>query len=114
MPSRFPTLREPILSATGTVILPSSVVAASERQVSAELDRDRVVLNVATGHYFRLQETGERIWNLLREPVRVATIVDMIVEEYEVERPRCERDLIKFLGEVRDRGLIDVEPDSGS
>ena len=96
------------MSTTSRAILPSSVVVATDGQVSASLERDQVVLNVTSGHYFRLQGTGGRIWELLREPVRVDRILETIVEEYHAERSGCARDLIEFLGELKDRELIEI------
>lgn len=96
------------MSTTSPAISPSSVVVAADGQVSASLERDQVVLNVTSGHYFRLQSTGGRIWELLREPVRVDRILETIVEEYDTERSGCERDLIEFLGELKNRGLIQI------
>jgi len=49
-----------------------------------------------------------RIWELLKTPARVAAIRDTIVQQFEVEPERCERDLLRFLQQLADQGLIEI------
>jgi hypothetical protein len=84
-----------------------TVVAAPEH-LSARLGSDSVVLGVAKGVYFGLDEVAARIWDLLQTPVRAADIRDAIVSEYEVDAPTCERDLVVFLTDLEAQGMIDV------
>ena len=42
--------------------------------------------------------------------VRLAPVLDAIVEEFEVERDVAANDLLRLVGELRDHGLVVVEP----
>jgi hypothetical protein len=91
-----------------------SVVTATKDQVSSDLGGETVILNLSSGVYFGLDLVGTHIWNQIQEPRTVAELRDSILEKYDVEPERCERDLLALLEELKDDGLIEVrgEPDS--
>jgi hypothetical protein len=86
----------------------ASVVVASKEQVSSELAGEAILLSLQTAMYYGVGGVGARIWDLLREPVRVADVRDAILREYDVEPDRCERDLLAFLRELAAQGLIEI------
>lgn len=89
-----------------------SVVRASPQQVAAVLGDEVVILGIDEGAYFALRAVGARIWELFRAPVRLRDVVDCIEAEFDVERERCEQDLIAFTGALISRHLIEVVPDA--
>jgi hypothetical protein len=90
------------------MISPSSIVSAGKNQISADLAGEAVILNLETGMYYGLAQVGARIWGLLAEPTRAVDIRDAILQEYDVEFRRCERDVIALLEQLADAGLIEV------
>jgi hypothetical protein len=89
-------------------ITTTTVVVAVKDQVSADLAGEAVILSLRTSMYYGLNPVGARIWALLGAPVRVADICDTIVREYDVEFDRCERDVLGVLGQLAERGLIEI------
>jgi hypothetical protein len=85
------------------------VVVASEDQISRDLDGEAVILNMKSGVYCGLDEVGARIWQLIQEPINVGRIRDTVLEEYNVESDRCERDVLKLLQKLIDLGLIEIK-----
>jgi hypothetical protein len=90
------------------MISSSSVVVAAQNQVSCDLGGEGVILGLTRGVYYGLGTVGATIWGLLRTPRRVGEIRDAITSAFDVEVDRCERDLVAFLNELADEGLIDV------
>jgi hypothetical protein len=86
----------------------SSIVVASRDQVSSDLAGETVVLSMQSAKYFGMDEVGSRIWELVREPIRVSDIVDAIVGEYDVQPHQCESDVRAFLGRLAEGGLLEV------
>jgi hypothetical protein len=86
-----------------------SVVVAAKEQVSCSLGEESAILNMKNSVYYGMESVGARIWNLLRQPRTVREIRDAMLEEYNVEPERCERDLLEFLRKMKAEGLIDVE-----
>jgi hypothetical protein len=66
------------------------------------------VLDFAAGLYYGLDAVGARIWDLVQEPKSVKEIQVTVVEEYDVEPARAERDVLMFLQRLADAGLIEV------
>ena len=91
----------------------NSVLVASQDQVSADLSSDVassvVLLNLKNGVYYELKEVGTRIWNLIQQPRSVQSILDILVEEYEVDAERCEADLLALADDLAKHGLIQVQ-----
>jgi hypothetical protein len=91
----------------------NSVLVASQDQVSADLSSDVassvVLLNLKNGVYYELKEVGTRIWNLIQQPRSIQSILDILVEEYEVDAERCEADLLALADDLAKHGLIQVQ-----
>jgi len=82
----------------------STVREAARRPGSGET----VLLSMESAMYYGLDQVGSRIWELVREPIRVSDLRDAITREYDVEPERCEADVLGFLRELADKGLIEV------
>jgi hypothetical protein len=48
------------------------------------------------------------VWRLLTVPRPVNELVDAVLAEFEVDRERCERDVVALLQEMAERGLVEV------
>ena len=84
-------------------------VVVSKVQVSCDLGGEASILNLNSSVYYGLDAVGARVWNLIQVPVKVATIRDTLLQEYDVERETCERDLLDLLGQLAAAELIEVE-----
>jgi hypothetical protein len=76
--------------------------------ISTELDGETVILDIASGIYSGLDTIGTFIWNQLEQPVAIAALRDKILEKYEVTDEQCVADLLVFLKDLADNGLIVV------
>ncbi|MEW6637015.1 MAG: lasso peptide biosynthesis PqqD family chaperone [Actinomycetota bacterium] len=85
-----------------------STVVASRDQVSSDLGGEAAILDLKGGTYYGLDEVGHRIWGLIQQPRSVREIRDVLVEEYDVEPDRCERDVVALLQRLADEGLVEV------
>ena len=84
------------------------VVVANRDQISAELEGETVVLHLPSGTYFGLNPVGSSVWRLLGRPRSVRQIQEALLEEFDVEPPPCQRDLLVFLNQLWSERLIDV------
>jgi hypothetical protein len=90
---------------------PDTVLVAAREQVSAEVEGEAVILNLADGVYYGLDGVGARVWEMLREPRSLAELRDAITAEYDVDAETAWRDLLELLGDLSARRL--VEPAAG-
>ena len=82
-------------------------VVASEAQISSPVSSEAVILNLTSGVYFSLNRLGSRIWELIQEPRSVGEIRDRILEEFDVDSDRCERDILSLLEKLEAKGLVE-------
>jgi len=88
-----------------------TVIQASPGQVSCELEGEAAILNLRTGVYYSLDPVGAAIWKLIDRPRTVASVRDAVIETYEVDDARCERDLFSLLERLAGEGLIVTCPE---
>jgi hypothetical protein len=92
----------------------STILQSSDRQVSSDLAGEQVILNLDNGVYYGLDAVGNDVWSLLETPVRVSTVVDRLMEMYDVDRPRLEADVLNLLEDMNENGLLVVDPSDES
>lgn len=94
---------------TGRVPLSeSSVVVAHANVVSCDLVGTSALLEMGSGTYYALNGIASRIWKIIQKPVIVSDICTTVVETYDVDRVRCQHDLMALLRKLDDAGLIEI------
>ena len=91
-----------------------SVVRASSRQASTQLDGEVVILGLDAGEYFTLTEVGSRIWELIASPVAVRELCLQLQAEYTVNAEQCEAETQALLQSLQEAGLLDVVAEAGA
>jgi hypothetical protein len=85
-----------------------TTVMVTSQQVSCPLGDESAILNMKNSVYYGVNPVGATVWNLLKEAKTVGQIRDAILNEYEVDEVRCEKELFALLEEMRREGLIEV------
>ena len=85
-----------------------STVVAGKGQVSTCMADEVMILHLEEGFYYGLKEVGARVWDLIREPVKVSQIYNCLLQEYAVDPTLCEQDLLVLLEGMASEGLIDM------
>jgi Coenzyme PQQ synthesis protein D (PqqD) len=86
-----------------------SVVTVARDQVSCNLGSESAILSTKHGIYYGLDPIGTQVWKLLQSPRKIADIHEFLLQEYDVESDRCERDLLALLEDLLGAGLIEVQ-----
>lgn len=73
-----------------------------------EVGGETVLLDLGSEQYFGLDAVGTRIWQLIGEGAAPPAVVDVLLDEYEVDRATLERDVAELLGRLREAGLIRI------
>jgi hypothetical protein len=94
-------MKLPPLSVATTVVLAAGLVEAA-------VDGDVVALNIASSAFYGLNDTGTRIWEMLRKPTSIAAICGALTAEYAVDSELCEREVLALMEQLRAEGLITV------
>jgi len=86
-----------------------SVLVRDDEVLSASLDNELVLLSIENNRYFGSGEVGRRIWDLCEQPSSVATVVDKLLTEFDVDRQQCEADVLEFGKQMIDAKLLAVQ-----
>lgn len=57
--------------------------------------------------YITLNETGRFLWDLLAKDVAEESLVEKLLEEYDVDRETAARDVKNFLGVLESNGILE-------
>jgi hypothetical protein len=77
-------------------------------QVTAKVDDEVVMMSMQQGEYYGLDSIGSRIWELFAKPNSVENIIETLMQEYDVDRKTCEKDVQEFIQKLVDKGLLKI------
>jgi hypothetical protein len=97
-----------------TGIKMNSTVVVGKEQMSCGLDDEAVILSIKKGVYYSLNPCGNRIWSLIQKPITVGKIRDTLLEEFDIDKETCEKDLLSLLTVMKQEGLVVIEDPAGS
>ena len=83
-------------------------ITISQEVLAQELAGETVLLDLASESYFGLDTVGTRVWQLLHEGKGQAELVEILLNEYEVERETLEKDIAELLDRLGEAGLITI------
>lgn len=79
-----------------------------------ELSDRLALLDMETGTYFSLNQSGTLIWSKLTENKSVSEIADALIEEYEISRDQALQDSKNLIEELVSQGLVVADDQSPS
>jgi hypothetical protein len=77
--------------------------------LSTRVDKEMVILNMATNQYIALDQIGRRIWDLTEKPVQVDVLCQQLSVEFTGDPQQIRADVMDFLAELLAEGLLHVE-----
>lgn len=81
--------------------------------VHRTLAAETVLLNIQTGHYYGMDETGGRFFTVLSEATSLGSAVDLLSREFEAPQERIREDMLRYCSELLELGLIELGDVSG-
>lgn len=76
--------------------------------IATDMDGDTLMMSIERGEYYGIGGVGSRVWALLKQPISLSTIVGTIRNEFDVAESTCQTDMARFLGELKEHGLVTV------
>ena len=70
------------------------------------MDGELVMMSIDKGAYYGINNIGSYIWNLLENEITVLAIIDNICGAYEVEAKEANKDIMSFLKNLVEHGLV--------
>lgn len=92
------------------MIYAPTAFAPAPEVVFRDLDGEAVVLDLATGTYFGLNDVGTRMWQLIEHHGTLAEVVDGMAREFDAPIDCLEADLREFVDLLVAKGLLHAVP----
>ena len=89
------------ISFTDRVKVPEDVLISG-------LQNESVILNLNSERYFGLDDVGTRFFSLLNSSQSIQAAYEVLLAEFEVDPEILRRDLVEFLNELDEKGLLEV------
>jgi hypothetical protein len=86
----------------------NTVITRNAEIVTADMDSETVMMSIDTGKYYNLGKTGSIIWGMLETPLSVESLVNSLLDKYDVGREQCEKEVLSFLKDTYKEGLITI------
>jgi hypothetical protein len=86
----------------------ASMVSVPEQVLFRDLAGEGVLLELTSGRYFGLNETGTRMWWSLIQHRHVAAALEALLQEYDVPQERLEKELLELVDSLASQKLLNV------
>ncbi len=81
-------------------------VSIPDGVMAREVGEQTVILDLASGMYFGLDEVGTYAWRLLEQGRTLEEVCVAMASAYEASRDEIERDLLELVGQLEGRNLV--------
>lgn len=88
------------------ITLDTTVSHSGETLYARVGKEEAVMMSVTAGRYYGLNAVAARIWELLERPMTIAELCARLCEEFEVDAQTCEAEVLKFVNELIDNGIV--------
>ena len=76
--------------------------------VHRRLASETVLLNIQTGHYYGMDETGGRFFEVLCEATSLGAAVESLTREFDAPAEQIREDMLRYCNELLEHGLIEL------
>ena len=87
----------------------NNIVQRKKDLLESNIDDEKVMMSLENNEYYGLNSVASRIWELLTEKQSISSIVNQLMEEYDIDRENCEKDVLDFIQELNEKNLIQVD-----
>ena len=74
----------------------------------SKTDENAILLNLNSGSYYELNDVAHLIVQNLNDFIGFNQIKEIIIENFDVEEDKCEKDILSFLQNLIERDFLEV------
>ena len=87
-------------------IADGQMLQRQSNMVFSHIDDEVVMMSIEAGEYYGLNPVASRIWELLEKPHAFRRLIDLLMQEFDIDEATCQKDVLNFLNQLMDKGLI--------
>ncbi len=84
------------------------ILCRHHNALSTELDQETVILSLQSGIYSQLNPVASIIWELLAQPITLATVMETITSTYDTTGAQFRPEVLAFVGDLAEQQLITI------
>lgn len=84
------------------------MISPEPSAVFHRLEDGGVILNVESGAYFQVNNSGRVIWETLEGGAERDDLIEAVIANFEIDREQAVADTDTFLRQLDERSLIDI------
>lgn len=86
-----------------------SIVQRNEKSViTTELGDELLMMDIENGKYISLNRTATVIWQNIDKPIKVADLIEILINRYKMEKSQCTLDTIQYLETLIAQKIINI------
>lgn len=89
-----------------SVLSKNNVITQNQGNIVSDMDGELVMLSIEKGNYYNLGVLGGEIWSLIEKPIKISDLLDKLISQYNVSQQECEEEVLSFLSDLYNEGLI--------
>lgn len=83
-------------------------IKKTNKALASAIDDEVVMFDADAGKYYGLNSVAAAVWNQLEEPKTVNEICDQLIKKFDIEKEQCVSEVLGFLPDLKEKGLIDI------
>ena len=81
-------------------------IARAPALIAADVDEEIVIMSIAKGHYFGLDDIASDIWRRIERGCSLPELLDGLARDYDAPRETMEKDVTLLLWRMAEQGLV--------
>lgn len=90
------------------VSMDSMVKRKDEGLMTTTLGDELVIMHIQIGNYIGLNKIGALIWDMMGHPIRVSSIVAVLMESFDVSENDCYLDTLNYLQQMFAQDIAEI------
>lgn len=85
-----------------------TTIVRTNKALVSSIEDELVMFDVNAGQYYGLNNVATAVWNHLETEKTVNELAQTLTTEFEISVEECQKELLKFLPDLEEKGLIEV------
>ena len=89
---------------------PNTTIVQSDQIIQASFGDEVLAFDGEKGRYYGAEGVGSVVLSMIGSSIAISEICDRLMDDYEIDRGKCEAEVIAFLNNLLEKGVITIVP----
>lgn len=87
----------------------NDILIRNSEILTTDIENEIGLMNIQKGYYYTLNMTGKDVWDYIDGQKSVGDIVGHLLEKYEIEKTRCQKEVSELIEIMYLNGLVKIQ-----